>query len=148
MMGIFSNGWRTNKSGSPVTMQSALPERASSRYMSSWGSRHIFTECSTETILTIFCTCKINSNRVSRFKYLSNFDRINTRLNSLKVFLEARISSCFFALSQHRRGVLPLRMKALTRTLQSKITFTYLRSSSISFKIFSRISGVRPFFSA
>ncbi len=128
-------------------MQSAFPERASSRYMLSLGSRHFLTVCSIGIILTIACRCKINSNLVSRRKYLSNFEWINTLLNSLKVFMEARIP-CFFPFSQHRRGVLPLRMKALTRTLQSKMTFSYLRSSSISLKIFSRISGVRPFFSA
>src|SRR6266481_3771419 len=41
MMGIFSNGLRTNRSSSFVTMQSDFPDTANSRYMSSLGSRQM-----------------------------------------------------------------------------------------------------------
>jgi hypothetical protein len=149
MMEMFSNGFRTNKSGSPVTMQSALPDKASSRYVSSFGSRQIIMVWRTGIILIKVCTSAISSSLDSRVKCLSNLGLRNTRLNSSKVCIEAIIISAFLDFSQHLSAVLPLEMKALKSTLQSKITITYfLVSSSISFKIFSSTFGVRPFRSA
>ena len=149
MIGIFSNGLRTSRSGSPVMMQSAFPERASSRYMSSSGSRQIVTVWNTGIILTNVCISKINSSLDSRVKYLSNFGRRNLLLNSLKVFCEARMISVFFDLSQQIPRMLPLKMEALKRTLESKITTTYrLSSPSFSSRSFFSISGVSPFRSA
>jgi len=43
MIGIFSNGLSASRSGSLVMIQSALPLKASSRYLSSLGSLHAFT---------------------------------------------------------------------------------------------------------
>ena len=149
MIGIFSNGLSTSKSGSPERMQSALAESASSRYWLSLGSRQIVTVWRTGIILVSVCTSKISSSLDSSVKYLSNFVRRKTLLNSSKVCCEATITSDFLNFSQHLSAVLPLEMKALKRTLQSKITITdHLVSSPISFKILSRTSGVRPFRSA
>ena len=149
MIGIFSNGLSTCKSGSPETMQSALPDRASSRYWLSLGSRQTVTVWRTGIILIIVCASTISSSLASRDKYLSNLGLKNTRLNSSNVCCEAIISFPFLDFSQHRSAVLPREMKALKSTLQSKTMIIYcLSSSSISFKIFSRTSGVRPFRSA
>ncbi len=148
MIRMFSNGLSICKSGSPVMIQSAFPERASSRYISSFGSRQIFTLCVTGTVLITDPISKISSCLVSGFKYLSNFECEKIYLYSAKIFWELIIEWFAFALSHDFLVVPPLKIKALTSTLQSKITIIYFRSSSISFRICSSISGVRPFFSA
>jgi hypothetical protein len=149
MIGIFSNGSRTNKSSSLVMMQSALPGRASSRYMSSIESRHTLTVCETATNSTVSCMSTRNSNLVSSATYLSNFSYAKTRLYSANITSEISIEPSAAAFSQHCLAIPLSKIKELMSTLQSKTKFIYLsRSSFISFKISSSISGVSPFFLA
>ena len=148
-MDMFLNGCRTSKSGSPVTMQLALPDRASSRYMLSFGSRQTDIMHEIFTSLIEFCNSKMSSSLDSTVRYRSNFGRRKIELNSSKVCWENRMVCPPLDLLKHLSGVLPLEMKALTSTLQSKTTTTYfLFSSFISFRILSSTSGVSPFRSA
>ena len=150
MIGIFSNGWSASKSASLVMMQSAWPESASSRYMSSLGSRQACTRCVTDTGLILDCISIINSSLVSSFTYRSNFACGNTRLYSAKISSDTITKSFDIALSQDCLATMLLKTKALINTLQSKMMVIYFsfRSSLISAIICSRISGVSPFFSA
>lgn len=144
MTGIFSNGLRINRSESPVMMQSALPESASSRYISSLGSRHNFM-CSEISTLTqrIFNSSK-NDCLISFETYLSNLGRIKTSINSANAWWDInKVEEMDFAVNKAFPGIELLNNKALIKTLQSKTTRIY---SSLSNS--SRISGVKPFFLA
>ncbi len=143
MMGMVSNGFKTSKSGSPVTMQSALAERASSRYLLSSGSRQIFTRCVTCTITAKDSYSLINSSLNSLLKYLSNLDLITTFSSSVKVKIDINITSAFLAFSNACPDEEASFKSALISTLQSRTIFTYFSLSSCS-----NISGVSPFLRA
>lgn len=96
MIGIFSNGLRTNRSGSPETIQFALPEMASSRYISSFGSRQTFTLCVTGTKVATDSYSFINSSFTSILTYLSNLGLVATLINSARAEVERRMISAFF----------------------------------------------------
>ena len=143
MMGIFSKGWSTSKSGSPVMMQSALPEMASSRYLSSFGSRHIFMALEILMGVARDSTSSRNNCRNSIDAYLSNFDRINTSITSLRTAFESNREEVDLAFSKAWPGAEVSDRNALINTLQSNTSLIYFSLSNSS-----RISGVRPFFLA
>ncbi len=144
MIGIFSNGWSTNKSGSLVMMQSTLAERASSRYISSSGSRQAFT-CFVISILVLAISYSSrNACLTSLETYLSNFGRISTSMASTSTGFERNnVYAGRFAFNKAWLEKEESFNRALIRTLQSKtnLIYSFLRSSS-------RISGVNPFFLA
>jgi hypothetical protein len=138
MIGIFSNGCSTNRSGSPVMMQSALPERASSRYISSMGSRQTFTRWKGTINSHLLEYRDIIAKRTSMGrKYLSNLVLSRVSENSRRVFSDRIIwwksSACLMACAEAP----VLERAALMRTLQSTTTFIYSSfkssSSSVSF---------------
>ncbi len=96
-MGMLLKGCNTNRSLSPVTMQSAFADMARESHLSSLGSRH--SEISS-VILTgnewviIF---SINSIRVGTDIYLSNFVLKNTRRYS--AFTDSEISKTSWSLA-------------------------------------------------
>ena len=144
MMGIFSNGLRTNRSSSLVMMQSALPESASSRYMSSLGSRHAFI-CLVIFTLGPFALYSSRNNCLTvSDRYLSNLGLITTSIASISVEVE-RSKSAFN--NSDRFNACPENeysfSNALISTLLSKTIRIYY-----SFRSSSRISGVKPFFRA
>src|SRR5690606_18737955 len=88
-MGIARNGWRTSKSLSPVIIQSAWTETASSRYLSSLGSRHALMETlGTKNSLPKYISSIISQRSPSFLKYESNFSRNKTSTNSARVWFE------------------------------------------------------------
>ncbi len=144
MIGIFSNGWRTNRSGSPVIIQSAFPKRASSKYISSLGSRHHFTCSVISTVVERDLISSRNDCLTSFETYRSNFFRIITSINSASTGLDInKVEEIDFTLSKATPGREVSNNKALIKTLQSKTRRIY---SSLSNS--SRISGVKPFFLA
>lgn len=145
MIEICSNGCNTRRSLSPVMIQSACPDSANSRYLLSFGSRQTFRLWDTGSILLEASTSNMNSRRGSSEIYLSNLGLRIILCNSARIAFQEMIWSFLLAISHALRGRLSLRMTALTSTLLSKITTTYLLSSSISLRILSRISGVMPF---
>ncbi len=144
MMGIFSNGFKICRSGSPDTMQSALPERATSKYRSSFGSRHreIFWYGTTHSISLAY-RAMISIRISTGLKYLSNFGRNMTSESSSIVSDEAN-RKWFSSAFRNALAVIPFGLKAaLTITLQSTTTRTYsFLSNSFNF------SSVIPCFSA
>ncbi len=141
MMGIFSKGWSTNKSSSFVMMQSALPERASSRYISSLGSMHFETRCVT-TIDFVSATYRAkNLLRSPVLKYLSNLFQLITSFNSAYTRSELTILPNLQALSNTLSCNEPLKIAAPINTLVSITKFNYLSFSSCSSN-----SGVIPCF--
>ncbi len=144
MIGIFSKGLRANRSGSPVMMQSALPERASSRYLSSSGSRQIVTRWETSIfLLWLAKRRRKKSLSYSFLKYLSNFFLFRTFENS-RVDDVDRITVPFKnAFLTARKETELFIIAALMRTFAS-ITTVIRYFFSISFKI----SSVMPCFRA
>ena len=126
MIGIFSNGCRTNRSGSPVMTQLALPERASSRYMSSLGSRQTLTRWkgTINSHLLEYRDMIAKRTSIGR-KYLSNLVLSRVSENSRRVFSDkiiwwkssARLMACAEAPVLERA--------ALMSTLQSTTTLIY-----------------------
>ena len=100
IIGIFSNGLRTSRSGSPVMMRSAFPERASSKYLLSSGSRQRDTWWETMTD-TVSARYRVNSIlRSASLKYLSNLLLCTTSFNSSYISLELKILSDALAFSK------------------------------------------------
>ena len=139
-MEMFSNGFRTSKSGSPVMMQLALPERASSRHLLSFGSRHAETLCDGTIHSMIFVYRLMISMRASiGLKYRSNFFLKIVSESSSRVSLEAsKVWSCSAFLTAE--AVIPEGESAAPITaLQSKTERIYsFFKSSVS------LSSVRP----
>ena len=144
MMGICSNGLRTNKSRSPVTIQSAFPERASSRYMSSFESRQAWTWLVIFIFVLRISYSSRNNCLNSLEAYRSNFGLISTSIISAKTeFERSKVTEEDLAFNTAWPEGEESFNKALTTTLQSKINLIYSSLSSSS-----RISGVKPFFLA
>ena len=145
MIGIFSNGFRTSKSGSPVTRQSDFPERASSKYLLSSGSRQRVTWWETSIILLWLVNRRIKKSLSYSFlKYLSNFFFFRVVENSSVVDVE-RITTSFKNAFLAARNETELAMiAALTRTFASMTTVIRYFSFRRSF----RISSVIPCFLA
>ena len=143
-MGIFSNKWSTSKSGSPVMMQSASPAIASSRYLSSLGSRQIFNRLAIFTRVDSDSSSSKKNCLKSTEEYLSNLGRIKTSISSARTWSEInKVDDVDFAFSKAWPGTEISFRKALINTLQSNTSLIYFSLSNSS-----RISGVRPFFLA
>lgn len=141
MMGMFSKGWSANKSGSPVIIQFALADKASSRNISSFGSWHFETRCDT-FINTVSATNRAkNLLRSPALKYLSNLCLLMTSFSSAYVKSEQTIVPKLRALSNTLSCKDILNRAALIRTLVSIIKFNYF-----SFRSCSSNSGVMPCF--
>lgn len=144
MIEILSNGFRTSKSGSPVMMQSALPDIASFRYISSFGSRHAF-------ILTSGIITEENCKMVLRIpglvssgkKYFLNFALNKVPWSSSNVLGEIRCWCESITSSSARNGTEFFESDALIITFVSITTRIYSSfSKSLS------LSSVRPCFRA
>jgi len=144
MMRMFSNGLSISRSGSLVMIQSALPLRARSRYLSSSGSLQAFTCLVMLTLSPRSSYSSRNSFLISNRIYRSNFGRVITSIVSAKTGFEMRsIEEVDSAFSSARPEKEESSNKALTKMLQSKTSRIYsLLSSS------SKISGVSPFLRA
>lgn len=144
MIGIFSYGLSTCKSGSPETMQSALPDRASSKYISSLGSRQILTRWNGTINSHLFEYLVMIAKRMSiGRKYLSNLVLRMVSENSRSVFSERIKWWKFSANLMAWAEVLFIERAALISTLQSTTTLTYS-----SFKSSLSSSSVMPCCSA
>ncbi len=91
---MLRNGWRIRRSLSPVIRQEAFTEMATSRNLLSFGSRQSVMIKSGLKSFELASNLYINVQRSSSSrKYLSNFLRNNTSINSLDVLSEvAKIS--------------------------------------------------------
>lgn len=141
MMGMFSNGFNASKSGSPVMMQLAWPERASSRNMSSFGSMLFETRW---VIAINFVSALYRAKNLLRspaLKYLSNLLRLITSFSSSYRRSELTIFPNPQALSKALSCTDPLKIAALINTLVSITKFNYF-----SFSNCSSSSGVIPCF--
>jgi len=136
---MFSNGLRTNKSGSPEIIQSALPEGASSRYMLSSRSRHAETLCVIITLADSLLKRERNLLSSIGRKYLLNLSRLMTSFSSAYTSSEKMTLPILRALSKAWLGVEPLCNAALSKTLVSKIKFNYF-----FFRGSSNNAGVKP----
>ncbi len=85
---IPRNGCKTSRSLSPLTTQVALPLTASSRNLSSLGSRHATTRSTISTKMPSLTKALRNSIRSSSVMYLSNPLRRRTSSNSATVTCE------------------------------------------------------------
>src|SRR5579875_2507976 len=89
-MGISRNGCRTSRSLSPEMIQETFAVTANSRNLLSLGSRQSVTIKSGANSFEQISNRSINIQRSSSFqKYLSNFLRNNTSINSSEVLSEA-----------------------------------------------------------
>lgn len=144
MIGIFSNGLSASRSGSLMMIQSALPLKASSRYLSSLGSLHAFT-C---RVILILSPRSLYSSRNSFIRsiemYRSNLGRVITSIASANTGFEiSNVQEVDSAFSSAWPEKEESSNKALTNTLQSKTSRIYFSLSSSS-----KISEVKPFFRA
>ena len=143
-MDVLLNDFKASKSSSLVMMQSAFHDTASSRYISSFGSRQIRSRFMISTLVQSDLNSFRKSILISFVRYLSNFFRIKTSINSAYTWLDNSISEEEdFPFSRALVGTESFIKSALIKTLPSKISRIYssLRSSSSS-------SGVKPFFLA
>jgi hypothetical protein len=141
IMGMFSKGLSTSKSGSLVMMQLACPERASSKNISSFGSRHFETLWKTSINLVSATYRDKNLPRSAAFKYLLNLLRLITSFNSAYTRSEVIMVPRLLALSNALSWNDPLKRAALTNTLVSITKFNHF-----SFNSCSSNSGVIPCF--
>jgi len=92
MIRIFRKGLSSNKSSSPLIIHVALPLIASSKNLSSFGSRQarMFSLISTSVVSR--SNAIIKDSRSSRSRYRLNYSRHNTSFNSFRIGSERRIS--------------------------------------------------------
>ena len=115
------NRFNASRSSSPVTIQSALPLIASSRILSSLGSRQIRVESTISTTSDASKSAAKNSARSSLDTYLSNRGRLITSAISSDKEVDIRTISFCKAQSSAFPGTERSNNNALMMTLMSKM---------------------------
>lgn len=141
MIEILLKGLSTNKSWSPVMIQSACPESASSRYLLSLKSRHAVTVWTISMRSALLLKFKARLNRVGKSTYLSNFGLGNFSFISRSVGSEVNKVCSVRTLKSTSDGMDFSTRNALIRIFVSITTLIHSRSRRIS----SNFSWVRPF---
>ena len=90
MIGIPRNGCKTSRSLSPVIMQSAFPDKASSRYLLSFGSRHSFILWVISIKDALLINLLISINLSFLVMYLFSLDLFRVLFSSFKVSSDNR----------------------------------------------------------
>ncbi len=145
-MGMPRNGWRIRRSLSPVMIQEVFAVTANSRNLLSLGSRQSVMIKSSLKSFELASNLPINVQRSSSSgKYLSNFLRNNTSINSLDVLSEvAKISETIalfkaFLLEEYGRRA------ELINTFVSKIKKSLLILQYVIQKFFCETSFLHSF---
>src|SRR5579862_8105942 len=121
MIDVFLKGCSVSRSESPVMIKSALPDKASSRYMSSLGSRQRVIRSLISTLVQSGINSSRNDCLISVETYRSNFGRIKTSISSANVALESSsVAEENLAFNRALPGTEVFDNSALTRILQSK----------------------------
>jgi hypothetical protein len=138
-MSMFWKGSRTSKSGSPVMIQSALPDKASSKYLLSFGSRQTNTWWIGIIHLIKLVYLEMASSRMSiGLKYLSNFGfRIRLENSSIvaadanKVWNVSAFLSAWAATPLGVSDALITMLQSITSRIYSSLSNSFSLSSVI-----------------
>ncbi len=122
MIFIPRHGGIPRGSSSPVRIKSALPDSASSRNLSSFGSRHSVTRSCISTISSVSANSTKSLIRTNLGAYRSNFGRSRTSESSASVSTEPSIRLERSAKARHKLGSEPGKRNALTRKFVSGTT--------------------------